>query len=628
MKEISIILMYLLTASHIYAQQFSETIALVTDKDNYRYTDTLYISGIVISPDAIQPSSFSNYCTLELINEKGEVAIRQKVRCRHSIFHARIPLKDLPPSDYFILRGYTRFMRNFEDSYWPMVVVGMNNPLKHPVIKKKNNHRQGILQLAYVKKHIIYRYLPPDSLCAEGLLSIYANGRKVSETEIQKGKTEGMLTPDSISETVAYGLVTGKNNEILAGRSVALKNMPLPLFTLQLDSDSVAVNETVGITLKGGTEAVCLMVRLEKVEEKPRHPVQKGMDTFIETDAGQCRQLLTGQYPYSFIPEQVLSIKGSVKTEQGASFKKGGTVIAFNNDTGFTYDGEIEEDGTFEIGVDDFKEGDSFFLQAYNKKGKSYNYRIKIPDENYPGIYFPKVVWEENSPQTENHAIISLDTTRMHWIPEVTVEALVYKENAPSNRFYKKNYVEREEIVRDGLVSLESILRRMPGIRLQQEVDGNGTYIFSTRGSSSLEKKQTVGLYIDGSWVEQENNTVDLQTIIDPADIKTIEYLPAAAAFFKYGVKAFNGVIVIVTRSGKDKYPIRSQGIHYQPVGLSDNRPFSENIHLKSIYLKANEIKKIQWRAPLYAGNYRIVVEAVGAGYAVTYRKQNLTVKL
>lgn len=622
MKEITIILINLLTISNLCAQQFSETIALATDKDNYRYTDTLYASGILISPDAVRPSLFSNYCILELVNSKGETVTRQKVRCKNSIFHARIPLKDLPPSDYFILRGYTRFMRNFEDSSWPMAVVGINNPLKRPVIKKKHKHKGSVLQLNYIGNHIAYRYLPLDSLYDGGLLSIYADGRKVTETEIGKGKNEGLLMPDSIHGTVAYGIVTGRNNEILAGRSVALKDVPPPPFTLLLDSNSVRTGEPVGITLKGGSEAVYLMIRLEKAEETPRHPLQQGMDTFAQTDADQCRRLLTGQYPYSFIPEQVLTIKGNVETEQGSTFQKGGSLIAFNNDTGFTYDGEIKEDGTFEIGVDDFKEGDSFFLQAYNKRGKSYNYRITIPDESYPGLHFPSVFWEENAPQEENPTITSLDTARMHWIPEVTVEALVYKENAPSNRFYKKNYVEREEIVRDGLVSLESILRRMPGIRLQQEESGTGTYIFPTRGGGP------VNINIDGAWFEQANNSIDLQAVIDPADIKTIEYIPAAAAFFKYGVKAFNGVISIITRSGKDKHPVRSQGIHYRPVGLSDNRPFSRDIHLISVYLKANEIKKIQWKAPLYAGDYRIVIEAIGVGHAVIYRKQNLKVEM
>lgn len=625
MKNIAIILMYVLAISNLYAQQFSETIALVTDKDNYRYTDTLYVSGILISPDAIQPSFFSNYCILELVNTKGEIVTKQKVRCRNSIFHARIPLEKVPPSDYFIVRAYTRFMRNFEDSFWPMVVVGMNNLLKHPVVEKKSNHTPGILQLAYGKKQVIYRYLPLDSLHTEGTLSVYANGKKVAETEIQKGKNEGMLIPDSIQGTVAYGIVTNKQNEILAGRSFALSNVPFTPFTLQLDSNSVRANEPINITLKGGNEAVCLMLRLEKAEDSPQHPIQEGMNTFTEITASQCRQLLTGKHPYSFIPEQVLSIRGVVETEQGNTFKKGGTLIAFNNNTGFTYDGEIAEDGTFEIGVDDFKEGDTFFLQAYNKKGKSYNYRIKIPDESYPGIHLPRVRWEKNTSQKKDPTLVPLDTNRMHWIPEVTVKALVYKENTPSNRFYKKDYVERDEIVSDGLVSLESILRRMPGIRLQKNEDGSGICIFPTRTSSSKEN-QTVSLYIDGAWIEQENNAVDLQTIVDPADIKTIEFIPAAAAFFQYGVKAFNGVIVITTRSGKNNYLTYSQGIHYQPIGLSDDRSFSENIHIKSIYLKANEIKKVQWRAPSYVGNYRIVIEAIGINHVVSYRKQSLKV--
>lgn len=97
MKRSLIILLYLLTAGSLCALHFSETVALATDKDNYHYTDTLYASGILISPNAVLPSPLSNYCILELVNTKGETVTRQKVRCRNSIFHTRIPLKDLPP---------------------------------------------------------------------------------------------------------------------------------------------------------------------------------------------------------------------------------------------------------------------------------------------------------------------------------------------------------------------------------------------------------------------------------------------------------------------------------------------------------------------------------------------------
>lgn len=152
-----------------------------------------------------------------------------------------------------------------------MVVVGMSNPLKRPVIKKTHKHQRGVLQLNYIKNHIVYR-LPLDSLHDGRLLSIYAGSRKVAETEIGREKNEGLLMPDSISGTVAYGIVTGNDNEILTARSVALKSVPLPAFTLLADNTSVRTGEPVGITLKGGAEAVCLMVRLEKAEAPPPSP--------------------------------------------------------------------------------------------------------------------------------------------------------------------------------------------------------------------------------------------------------------------------------------------------------------------------------------------------------------------
>lgn len=64
-----------------------------------------------------------------------------------------------------------------------------------------------------------------------------------------------------------------------------------------------------------------------------------------------------------------MALSGYVETESGRPLKKG-HLIAINNNKGFTYDADILN-GRFVIGVDDFKEGESFFLQAYNEKGKS-----------------------------------------------------------------------------------------------------------------------------------------------------------------------------------------------------------------------------------------------------------------
>lgn len=175
---------------------------------------------------------------------------------------------------------------------------------------------------------------------------------------------------------------------------------------------------------------------------------------------------------------------------------------------------------------------------------------------------------------------------------------------------------------------MEAILRKMSGIIVKTDSAGQ-LYAVPTRGSGILASNKTnaIGFYIDGSWAEGVNGPADARYIIDPADIATIEYIPAIAAL-QYGVKAFNGVIVITTRSGKDKEIITPQGIHYQPMGLSDNRPFKADVPLTSLFLPANQSTKFQWKAPTYAGNYQIEIEAISNQHAVVYKKYSLKVKM
>lgn len=586
----------------------------------------------MLAPEAVQPSRISRYCTLELLNTKGEVVARQKVKCKDAVFHARIPLQTVAPSGFFILRAYTRFMRNFSDTSWPMVAVGINRPTQRPVIQQSHTSTPGVLQLSYFKQRMAYQYIAQDSLHTEGMLSVYIRGKKVAETELRNQEKGYMWIPDSLAGATVYGLVTDKTtHRLLAGSSVALHKRISAPFTLQVDKNSAAAGEPFCLTLQGGEETHCVMLRMEKVEDETRHPIQQGINGFTDREATTCDSLLTGQYAYAFAPEQVLSLKGSVETEMGRTFRKGGTIVAFDNETGYAYESDIAGNGTFEMGVDDFKDGTSFFLQAYNRRGKSYGYRILLPDDSHPGIHFPSVRWEERSNTQADYSLGIADTSRSHWIPEVTVAAMIHRADTASNHFYKKNYMERKDITEKGLVSLEAILRKMPGIRLQQAEEGNGTYIIPTRGTGSIPRGDTdnesmVNINIDGMWVEQAGKGIDLRGVIDPMDIQTIEYIPGSAAFTQYGVRAFNGVIVITTRSGRDTSPVPSQGIRYQPEGLWDNRTFPAHVPLRSICLKAHGQQRIEWEAPLYASRYRIVAEAVSFGNEVVYRKEELTV--
>lgn len=630
MKRILLYFLLLLLPGIARAQCFSETIALATDKTHYAPDDTLYASGILLSPDAVGPSPLSRYCMLEIISPQGEVVRFRKVRCEHSVFHARIPLAGLPPADYWLVRAYTRFMRNFEPTSWPMQVVGVNRSRQYPVILERNDGRAGKLQLSLIQNTLAYQYVSPDTLPPGGILSFYAGGKKLAEVPLRKERGLLVLPADSLPGALIHGMAEDAGGNLLDVQSVS--SAASASSRLQTDTLRVESNGRFGFTLTAGSEPLCLLVRLEKEGLPLRHPLHQSMKAFRQGKAHAYRQVLTGQYPYRFVPEQVLSLDGIVETEAGNTFRKGGILVAFNNDTGFTYTGDIAKDGTFRVGVDDFKEESSFFLQAYNLKGKSNFYRIIPSVDTHPAIHLPAIAWEDSRRLSSANTEMKVDTVGTHWIPEVTVRSFLPKEDTPSRWFYKKNYVEREVIVNQGLSTLESILRRMPGIRLQGSDGGDTFAILPTRGPSVFgQKGNYVNINIDGAWIEPNNEEgyLNLESIVSTADIETVEYIPATAAL-KYGVKAFNGVIAITTRSGKGERPAApSRGIHFRPTGLSDNRPFPEHVPLRSLYLQEGESRRIQWRAPLYAGNYYLVIEAIGeSGHTVLYKKQKIQVDL
>ena len=69
---------------------------------------------------------------------------------------------------------------------------------------------------------------------------------------------------------------------------------------------------------------------------------------------------------------------------------------------------------------------------------------------------------------------------------------------------------------------------------------------------------------------------------------------------------------MVTTRKGSDNDYIRSRGVRYQPLGLSDNRPFHIGVPLHNLRVRQDETTTIQFLAPNYAGDYRIIIEGVG----------------
>lgn len=92
-------------------------------------------------------------------------------------------------------------------------------------------------------------------------------------------------------------------------------------------------------------------------------------------------------------------------------------------------------------------------------------------------------------------------------------------------------------------------------------------------------------------------------------EIETVEYLqPWQANAVTFG--ALSGAIVVTTRGYKHPEKLPSKGTFYRPVGLAEAKQNGNALH-----------------APSDPGNYRLIVDVIGAEGVKTYGRNILVVK-
>lgn len=390
-----------------------------------------------------------------------------------------------------------------------------------------------------------------------------------------------------------------------------------------LSADTLQTGEPLNISVQAGRYGMQLLCRMENVRKKSSAKMLEALRTFKAQGSDACGKILFGTWKYHFVPEQVLSLQGNVKTASGKPYQKGGTVVAYSSNTGFTYDADIDEQGHFVLGVDDFKDGERFFIQAYDKKGKYKDTHIEMCTDSFPPSKASQITWKEYDGLYNGEKSSSLSDTII-WISEIDVTARTpYVENPNSRPF--TNYFDEKKIRERHYIDLEQIIRAMPGLRIVEtgKADGenqngiDGKLVLSTRGSGTLNELPVVHFYIDGSWALNE----DLRSMVNVTDIASIEYIPAVRAMSLYGSRAFNGVIVIKTLNGKQHTEVEPEGITYTPKGLSDNRSFPSEVPLRVCTIPADSTCTIPFQAPSYPGSYRIVLEGMENGRSFVYKE-------
>lgn len=316
---------------------------------------------------------------------------------------------------------------------------------------------------------------------------------------------------------------------------------------------------------------------------------------------------------YVHAPEQVMTFSGKIDKKSGHPMKDGQLVV-YHTSNDFVYDTSLTGDSArFIIAVDDFKEGEDFYLQAITSKGKADFADYHVDEETYPALQNNRRFRLPVSRYTESEVIVgndfnlnySLDKNneRNYTLPNVTVKARLRTEKVKdTHEFYSTNYASREELENRPNRNLYEVLFDMPGLIVDKSLNPYTNKIeltvMSNRGHSTLTRsnKITVPLIIDGSRVANEEQYL---MILDMSsfEIESVQYLrPWQALAYTYG--AIDGVIVVKTRGYKERDPLPSKGATYSPTGLSPmSYPYKE---IASPVMKCSK-----------PGNYRLLVDVI-----------------
>ena len=290
---------------------------------------------------------------------------------------------------------------------------------------------------------------------------------------------------------------------------------------------------------------------------------------------------------YVYMPEMNMTIHGEVS--EAYSNTPGASLVTYNTSNNSVYDTTLDKDGRFRIAVDDFTDGTSFFLQTLDKDSKPIGSKIIVDNDSYPAVspHEKYELWQ--SEYAESKATVN-GMMQGGQLPDVVVKAWVrHDEQQSTEKFYSYNYVGRDKIEKYNYLTLMDIIQRLPTVKAKYTGNPkNPILISSTRGASTLKGNVGVVLLLDGSRVEDEQLGNVMEMSAD--EIEDVEVLaPWKALAYTWG--ALDGAIKVTTR-GADRFSdVRSKGIFYTPVGLSE--------------------AKENYKSTVTSGNYRLLLDVV-----------------
>lgn len=422
----------------------------------------------------------------------------------------------------------------------------------------------------------------------EGLVSLILtdnNYNTLSEGHIWHGKptaqTTNLRREYSAGETLSLDSIVGDSSMTAMVRFVPLNEM-----TQAVTSDYLP------------TAAAIIHYESDLTSELPfpRHYAQ-GNATDRMTDircwllsATFCRldiaKAMKDGWIARYQPEVTNAIRGKIYGG-GRKWKlKEGNVFAYQKSTAETFSAEMRKDGTFDMTIGDFPQGDDFFVNAFDKKGQPDRYDFDFLSDTIPAV---RNYEREDIASAFNQTTTPSTTKTFNWkgvnaLPEVKITARVKRDYTQEEKeFYgNKLLTEKEMDKRNYQDFQQMIYHYAPYMRFVSESptdiddmkdfsNGNNSdgpsqrwHLYPAMKVSTLNGKAEIKIYVDGVLVDG-TNAVNLNM----SDIASVEYLNAAQAL-AYHPFCLEGCLEIKTKKFKPSTVV-SKGVKYIPaIGIAN----------------------------------------------------------
>ena len=313
---------------------------------------------------------------------------------------------------------------------------------------------------------------------------------------------------------------------------------------------------------------------------------------------------------YTKDKEVVMEMQGYAKTKRGKKLRNG-SLVAFRESDQQVYDVKLDEQGRFDMFLDDFGSDETFFVQAYNKKGKAGFYEYEFYNDTLPGMYnwnrVKRKDRERFTVEIGDMAVNNFGVNKMNYLPEVIVKARSHQKQYKSTKqFYSTRYIDTEQLVRRGYSSFRHLVEHFHAYLYwmeggmaadDEEEDTSGQYaLYSRRGASTMKGGEDK-ILLDGMEI-----TPDQAAYLDMNTIGAVEYLTPTEAVAVVPF-AIAGALLLDTKRNLGISEAESKGIVYvPPMGLS-------NLNMRKL---DSEVK-----VPTSPGEYTLLIDLISQNQGI-----------